>query len=199
MKEQEQILTAKEAAEYLGIDVGKLYLWRSMYGMNTIKVNDILYFIKEDLTGYLEPNREATMELRWREKMEEKRKYHRLHEKSKPANENQRILYSEISEQIRELKELVLQLLRKPLCNSVGDDKLLTEDNDKLLTVDAAAGFLGVEKQTVYIWNSKKILPSMKVGRKLFFSKYELTEFIKSHRRKTIAELEAETKAITEK
>jgi excisionase family DNA binding protein len=99
--------------------------------------------------------------------------------------------FIEIQQQIAELKNIVLSIK--------AEQKPQVEESDKLLSVEEAAAFLSIEKQTLYIWNSQKKVPSMKVGRKLFFSQKELTEFIKAHRRKTISELEVEAKSYKQK
>ncbi len=92
-----------------------------------------------------------------------------------------------ISQQLTELKSIVLGM-QPPV---TPEQKEPVED---ILSIDEAAKFLGIAKQTAYIWSSKKLLPSMKVGKKLYFSRTDLMEFLKSHRRKTISEIQKDSK-----
>ena len=62
------------------------------------------------------------------------------------------------------------------------------------IPIDAqeTADFLGVTLSTVYILNQKHEIPSCKRGKRLYFFKKDLIEWIKVGRRKTISEIEAE-------
>jgi excisionase family DNA binding protein len=61
----------------------------------------------------------------------------------------------------------------------------LNEEVDKLLTVEEAAQFLHLSKPTIYSKVSRGELPYMKSSKRLYFSKVELTEYIKKGRIKT--------------
>lgn len=63
---------------------------------------------------------------------------------------------------------------------------------DDLLTVPQAAEFLNLAVPTIYGMISKKTLPFMKKSRKVYFSKKELMEYIKSGRNKSRDEIEAD-------
>lgn len=60
---------------------------------------------------------------------------------------------------------------------------------DQFFTVQAASEFLHIAVPTLYGLVSRRELPYMKKGKRLFFSKKELTVYLKSGRRKTRAEL----------
>ncbi|MBK0403879.1 helix-turn-helix domain-containing protein [Adhaeribacter sp. BT258] len=63
-------------------------------------------------------------------------------------------------------------------------------DTDEMLTVDQAAGFLSLGTATIYSMVSRKEIPYMKPnGKRLYFSKQELTDWLKSGRKKTNAEI----------
>lgn len=63
---------------------------------------------------------------------------------------------------------------------------------DQLLTIRQAAQILSLSVQTVYGLVSKAELPVCKRGKRLYFSKQELTEWIKAGKKKTRTEIEAE-------
>ena len=66
------------------------------------------------------------------------------------------------------------------------------ETEDKLLNVDEASELLRLEKSTVYSKVSRNELPVMKQGKRLYFSQRELTDYIKSGKKKTIKEINSE-------
>lgn len=63
---------------------------------------------------------------------------------------------------------------------------------DELLTVQDTAKFLTLSIPTVYGLVSRSEIPSMKKGKRLYFSKTELTDWIKASRKKTVSELAVE-------
>lgn len=52
--------------------------------------------------------------------------------------------------------------------------------SDRWLSVEEIAEHLGVSKDTVYVWISKKRMPAHKVGRLWKFQKPEVDEWVKS-------------------
>lgn len=65
-------------------------------------------------------------------------------------------------------------------------------NNDELLTIDGAAKLLNLSVATIYTKVSKNEIPVNKQGKRLYFYKEELLEWIKSGRIKTIAEIQKE-------
>jgi len=63
---------------------------------------------------------------------------------------------------------------------------------DEVLTIQQAAGFLKLSVPTLYGLVSRSQLPVSKRGKRLYFSKAELTAWIKEGRKKTLAETETE-------
>jgi excisionase family DNA binding protein len=100
--------------------------------------------------------------------------------------------FEELSSQIEELKSLLLIKLTKPeLDSQIGND---------FLTIEEAGELLKLAVPTIYGLVNKRVIPYMKKGKRLFFSKKELTEWVKSGRRKTAAEITEEAeKNISEK
>ena len=67
-----------------------------------------------------------------------------------------------------------------------------TEQPEKFLTIQEVAQFLNLTVPTIYSKVSKRELPCMKRGKRLYFSSTELLEYIKEGRKKTYAEIEQE-------
>lgn len=65
-------------------------------------------------------------------------------------------------------------------------------DSDKLLTVKEAAEFLDVSVSTIYKLTSTLEIPFNKRSKRIYFMKSDLVEWIKTGRRKTIYEIQAE-------
>jgi excisionase family DNA binding protein len=89
-----------------------------------------------------------------------------------------------LSKEINEIKKLLTlkQEMQQPA----------TEPRDQLLTIQEAAEFLNLSVATIYSKVSKCEIPVMKRSKRLYFSRTELTEYIKEGRQKTVAEIEAE-------
>ena len=88
---------------------------------------------------------------------------------------------SHLTHEIGELKRLLLEKDSQP-----------TNSKKDLLTVQEAGDFLSLSVATIYSKVSRGELPVMKQGKRLYFSRAELLEFLKAGRRKTNAEIEAE-------
>jgi excisionase family DNA binding protein len=77
-------------------------------------------------------------------------------------------------------------------------EKLLSEGynhstaTDELLTIAQAAKFLNLSTPTIYGKVSRNEIPVNKQGKRLYFYKSELAEWIKSGRKKTVSEIAQE-------
>ncbi len=93
-----------------------------------------------------------------------------------------------------ELKEIIHQSIKQALKEHQETEIKDTTNNEKkdLLNVKEAAKFLDLTVPTIYSKVSRGELPSMKKAKRLYFSKKELTDFLKGGRKKTIEELQAE-------
>src|SRR5690554_3617108 len=90
-----------------------------------------------------------------------------------------------LTKEVSELKRLLIEKQeQKP-----------TDQPEQLLTIQEAAEFLSLTVPTMYSKVSKGELPVMKRGKRLYFSRTELLEYLKEGRRKTNAEIEQEAKA----
>lgn len=90
------------------------------------------------------------------------------------------------------IESLILDLKHKP--KEVEHPK-----QDKLLTIDEAAELLHLSKPTLYSKVSRNELPFMKQGKRLYFSKSELMDYVKEGRVKTDAEIKQDAESFLNK
>lgn len=89
----------------------------------------------------------------------------------------------------------IRQLLQQELKAIITDHLLLAAiqpEPDEIGSIALALEITGLAKQTVYGLVAQSKIPYMKRGKKLYFSRKELTEWIKQGKRKTLADIEAE-------
>ena len=65
-------------------------------------------------------------------------------------------------------------------------------ETDDLLTIAEAAKFLNLSIPTLYGKVSRKLIPVNKQGKRLYFYKSELADWIKAGRKKTLADITLE-------
>ena len=53
----------------------------------------------------------------------------------------------------------------------------------RLLSVEQAATYLGVQKSTIYSWAWRRKIPSVKMGRRLLFDREDLDRIIEERKR----------------
>ena len=90
-----------------------------------------------------------------------------------------------LTKEVSELKRLILQKQDQPTA----------EQAEQVLTIQQAAEFLNLTVPTMYSKSSKGELPVMKRGKRLYFSKQELTKYLQAGRKQTFADVEAEADA----
>lgn len=71
--------------------------------------------------------------------------------------------------------------------------------SDELLTIQQAAKFLNLSVPTMYGKVAQRSIPVMKRGKRLYFSRTELMDYLKGGRKKTTDEIEQEAKTYTKK
>ena len=74
-----------------------------------------------------------------------------------------------------------------------------TASVDELLTIEQAADFLSLSVPTLYAKTSAKSIPFMKRGKRLYFSRTVLIDYLKEGRSKTRAEQIADAGQILKK
>jgi excisionase family DNA binding protein len=65
-------------------------------------------------------------------------------------------------------------------------------DNDKLLTIREAAEIIHLSVPTIYGLVQRQGIPFYKKGKRLLFIGQELTQWVKTGRKKTVAEIQSE-------
>lgn len=70
-------------------------------------------------------------------------------------------------------------------------------DSDKWMTLSQLCNYLPDKpsQATVYVWTSKRTIPSHKSGKKLRFLKSEIDFWLRQGRRKSLVELQAEAES----
>ena len=95
-----------------------------------------------------------------------------------------------LTKEISELKKMLTQRQ---------EEEKTQEPTEKLLSVQETAKFLNLSIPTIYSKVSKRELPFMKRGKRLYFSSTELLEYLKEGRSKSNKEIETEVNAYISK
>tara|TARA_R110002167_G_scaffold312948_4_gene518640 strand:- start:5172 stop:5525 length:354 start_codon:yes stop_codon:yes gene_type:complete len=91
-----------------------------------------------------------------------------------------------LTKEVIELKRLLIEK----------QEQTLTEQPEQLLTIDEVAELLHLTKPTVYSKHSKGELPGVcKRGKRLYFQRDIIINWVKDGRKKSNAEIEAEAEA----
>lgn len=85
-----------------------------------------------------------------------------------------------------------LEAISQSICLSNGDSWMTIEDLSTYLPDKPAV-------QTIYAWVSQKLIPCNKVGKRLYFLKSDIDQWLKEGRRKTAAEIAIEASERFEK
>ena len=93
---------------------------------------------------------------------------------------------------IDELKVLIEAAVYQAVKNR---NDIVEDSIEEILSVSQAARFLSLSPSTIYSLVSRKILPVSKKGKRLYFSKQDLSKWILSGRRATINELKLQATA----
>ena len=88
-----------------------------------------------------------------------------------------------------QLSNLIQSSVRKVLKETPPQTVEPTVQTEQLLTIQQAADFLSLTVPTMYSKVSKCELPVMKRGKRLYFSRIELLEYLKDGRKKSNAEI----------
>lgn len=101
------------------------------------------------------------------------------------------LVFTQLS--ISEVRQLFRQELEAffathPISNS-------QPESDEIGGIEMAEQITGLAKPTIYGLVAQSKIPAMKRGKKLYFSKHELLNWIKQGKRKTTFEIEAEAES----
>ena len=91
-----------------------------------------------------------------------------------------------------ELESLINDSVKKAMSEQNGIHLPKKETGVQLLNLDQACEFLNLAKQTLYSFTSRRIIPFSKRGKKLYFKKSELEEWVSLGKHKSIDELQKE-------
>lgn len=85
------------------------------------------------------------------------------------------------------------QLIVSCMNEVVGIQKSYTTNPSQstLLTVEQAAQYLNLARQTLYGYTSQRVIPFIKKGKKLYFEKEALDQWLLEGKKQTRAEIEA--------
>jgi predicted DNA-binding transcriptional regulator AlpA len=92
---------------------------------------------------------------------------------------------SSLAEEVKQIKALILETSTK-------------DGADSILTIEETSEFLHVQKQTLYSYVSKGLIPNHKRAGRVYFLKGELIDCIKSGNKRPF-DVEAEAKKIISK
>jgi excisionase family DNA binding protein len=87
--------------------------------------------------------------------------------------------FETIDIRLNEIERLLIDLKHRPADSTDGD----------LLTVKQTADFLDLSVKTIYNLISRQELPVMKRGKRCYFSRQDLIDYLKSGRRYTLSEI----------
>lgn len=93
--------------------------------------------------------------------------------------------FTEINDRLDVLTQMVAELMKKPSSNG-------SPVADTPLSAAQAAKYVDMAVNTIYILTSKRQIPHFKRGKRVYFYKDELDNWLKANRRKTIEEIESE-------
>jgi len=86
----------------------------------------------------------------------------------------------------KEIKQLIEGAVQKAILEN---QNLADDQNSSFIDVNQAADFLGIAKSTLYGKCCNLLIPHFKKGKKLYFDKVELLDWLKSGKRKTIIDI----------
>lgn len=93
------------------------------------------------------------------------------------------------------LIESISERVAAKILKAVNFERNSGEDPEQVFTIQQAAEFLNLTVPTMYSKSSKGELPVMKRGKRLYFSKQELTKYLQAGRKKSYADVAAEADA----
>lgn len=93
------------------------------------------------------------------------------------------------------LIESISERVAAKILKAVNFERNSGEDPEQVFTIQQAADFLNLTVPTMYSKSSKGELPVMKRGKRLYFSKQELTKYLQAGQKKSYADVAAEADA----
>ena len=85
-----------------------------------------------------------------------------------------------------ELEQLIHNSVKKALSKQTPDNSVSA---NLLFTIEQASEFLNLAKQTLYTFTSKRQIPFIKRGKKLYFKKVDLEGWLNEGKKATVKEI----------
>lgn len=101
--------------------------------------------------------------------------------------------FNTIEEKLNNIEALVLDIKNSKA------EKETDPRGEQFLSVQETAEFLNLSVPTIYGLTSKSLIPFMKTGKRLYFLKSELVDYLKQGRNKTQVEISKEAENFTNK
>ena len=98
------------------------------------------------------------------------------------------LTFEQLPKAVKQIADTVNNIERLLLAKS----ETVQPEKADLFTIQQAAQFLTLSVPTIYGLVQRSEIPVNKRGKRLYFSKQELTDWIKAGRKKTIAEIDKE-------
>lgn len=99
-----------------------------------------------------------------------------------------------ISMTIEELQSVIINCVNT--CLKYDKVEESNTDSDQVLNIEQTAEILDLKVPTIYGLVSRSAIPCFKKGKRLYFSKKDLSNWISSGRKKTLEELDSEAEKI---
>lgn len=93
--------------------------------------------------------------------------------------------FEAIENRLNNIESLILEIKTQSLQSPI-------QETDAILTIEQASEFLNLSKNTLYGYVQQSKIPVSKKGKRLYFSKLELLEWIKSGKKQTQSEIDNE-------
>ena len=91
-----------------------------------------------------------------------------------------------------ELVSLIEETVRKVLSEKKQGAEQTSGNTSLLLSLKEAAVFLKLAPQTIYGFTSKRVIPFLKRGKKLYFKRTDLEQWLETGKKKSISEINCE-------
>ena len=93
---------------------------------------------------------------------------------------------------LSELEPIFKRWIKEAQNDLQSEEFINQNQTEQLLTVEEAAKFLSLAKPTIYLKSKNGEIPSMKQGKRLYFSNKELIDYVKEGRKKTKKDIDLE-------
>ncbi len=97
-----------------------------------------------------------------------------------------------ISMSVEEFQNIIIEAVNKCLAVTKQSQVIIESDEPEIMNIEQVSMFLHVSKATIYKWVMDREIPVSKKGKRLYFIRSELMEWVKTGKRKTNIEIDQE-------